>query len=69
MDTNLLLSCCILFAGIYGVASFFPTIGKYLFPSVYTEESGRNPRRYAILFTGAFCLIAGVYGLLVQPIF
>jgi hypothetical protein len=69
MDANTILSLCILVAGIYGVLCFFPSTGKHLFPSVYLEEGGRNARRYAILFTGFFCSLSGVYGLLVQPLF
>ena len=69
MDTNNILSTCILLAGIYGVFSFIPSAGKHLFPSVYLEEDGRNPRRYAILFTGIFCSIAGIYGLFFEPLF
>jgi hypothetical protein len=69
MDANIILSTCILVGGIYGVFSFFPTTGKHLFPSVYLEQDGRSARRYAILFTGVFCTLAGGYGLFVQPIF
>ena len=69
MDSNTILSTLMFFAGLYGLASFFPVTGKFLFPSVYTEDDGRNPRRYAILFTGIFCSIAGAYSLLVQPVF
>jgi hypothetical protein len=69
MEANTILSLCILVAGIYGVFSFFPATGKHLFPSVYLEEDGRNPRRYAILFTGFFCSLAGFYGLFIQPLF
>ncbi|MFT6103304.1 MAG: hypothetical protein ACJATV_001011 [Granulosicoccus sp.] len=69
MDANTILSTCILVGGIYGIFSFLPATGKHLFPSVYTEQNGHNIRRYAILFTGIFCAVAGSYGLLVQPIF
>ena len=69
MDANTILSTCIVVGGIYGILSFFPATGKHLFPSVYLEQNGHSARRYAILFTGVFCAIAGGYGLLVQPIF
>ena len=69
MNANIILSTCILISGIYSVLAFFPSTGKHLFPSVYLEENGRNPRRYAILFTGIFCSIAGFYGLFIQPLF
>jgi hypothetical protein len=69
MDANTMLSTCILVGGIYGIFSFLPATGKHLFPSVYIEQNGHSARRYAILFTGIFCAIAGGYGLLVQPIF
>lgn len=64
MDANTILSLCILIAGIYGVFCFFPATGKHLFPSVYLEEDGRNPRRYAILFTGFFVALQAFMGYL-----
>jgi hypothetical protein len=69
MNANLILSTCILIFGLYGIASFLPAVGKHLFPSVYHEEKPNPLRRYAILFTGVFCSIAGFYGLFIHPLF
>lgn len=69
MDSNLILSVAVFMAGIYGVLSFYPSAGRYLFPSVYTDESGNTARRYAILFTGLFCSLVGTYSLFFEPLF